>query len=54
MNQQEYLIEKLAQENARLTVELHKVNFAVIALQEQLEFKNNEIEELKTKEETEE
>ena len=40
MTQQEYIIEKMAQENARLTVELHKAEFAVIVLQEQLEAKN--------------
>ena len=45
MTQQEYLIEKLAQENARLTVELHKANFSVIVLQEQLEAKNETKEE---------
>lgn len=45
MTQQEYLIEKLAQENARLTVELHKANFAVIALQEKLEKEKVESEE---------
>ena len=47
MTQQEYCIEKLAQENARPTAELHKANFAVIILQEQLEKKeteNNETE----------
>lgn len=45
MTQQEYIIEKLAQENARLTVELHKAEFAVIVLQEQLEAKNETKEE---------
>lgn len=45
MTQQEYLIEKLAQENARLTVELRKAEFAVIVLQEQLEAKNETKEE---------
>lgn len=47
MTQQEYLIEKLAQENARLTVELHKANFAIIVLQEKvekMETENNETE----------
>lgn len=53
MTQQEYLIEKLAQENARLTVELHKANFAVIVLQEQLEKMETETENNETEKENE-
>lgn len=53
MTQQEYLIEKLAQENARLTVELHKANFAVIVLQEQLEKKEAETDNNETEKENE-
>lgn len=47
MTQQEYIIEKLAQENARLIVELHKAEFVVTVLQEKLEkmeTENNENE----------
>lgn len=53
MTQQEYLIEKLAQENARLTVELHKANFAVIVLQEKVEKMETETENNENEKENE-
>ena len=37
MTQQEYVIEQMAKENARLTIELHKANFTIFALKEQIE-----------------
>lgn len=49
MDCNQYVIEKLAQENARMTVELNKANFTILALQEKLENKeteNNESEKM--------
>ena len=51
MDCNQYVIEKLAQENARMTVELNKANFTILALQEKLENKETENNELENEEE---
>lgn len=54
MTQQEFLIEKLAQQNARLQVEVEKANFITIALQEKIDELETKVTEMKGKEEKEE
>ncbi len=51
MDCNQYVIEKLAQENARMTVELNKANFTILALQEKLEKTETDNEESKKTEE---
>lgn len=53
MTQQEYLIEKLAQQNARLNVEIEKANFTVIALQEKIDELEENLTENKVEEKEE-
>lgn len=52
MDCNQYVIEKLAQENARMSVELNKANFTILALQEKLENKETENQEPENEEET--
>lgn len=52
MDCNQYVIEKLAQENARMSVELNKANFTILALQEKLENKETENQEAENEEET--
>ena len=54
MTQHDYLIEKLAQQNARLHVEIEKANFTVIALQEKIDELEAKVTEMKGNEEKEE
>ena len=52
MDCNQYVIEKLAQEDARMTVELNKANFTILALQEKLENNETENNESENEEET--
>lgn len=52
MDCNQYVIEKLAQENARMSVELNKANFTILALQEKLENEETENQEPENEEET--
>lgn len=51
MDCNQYVIEKLSQENARMTVELNKANFTILALQEKLEKKKTDNQESENMEE---